>query len=99
MELITCAALIEAVAAVQTWFGDVGANWKVVVENYNECYHCGPVHPELCEVVPAFKDGGRRLDWEAGIPHRDGATTFTRSGTTERAPFPGLSRPGAAPTG
>src|SRR5207247_2396649 len=49
---------------------DVRANWKVVVENYNECYHCGPVHPELCAVVPAFKDGGRDLDWDAGIPHR-----------------------------
>jgi Rieske 2Fe-2S family protein len=69
---------------------DVLANWKVVVENYNECYHCGPVHPELCEVVPAFKDGGRELDWDAGVPHRDGATTFTRTGTTTRAPFPGL---------
>jgi len=70
---------------------DVLANWKVVVENYNECYHCGPVHPELCEVVPAFKDGGRGLDWDAGVPHRAGATTFTRSGTTRRPPFPGLS--------
>jgi len=70
---------------------DVHANWKVVVENYNECYHCGPVHPELCEVVPAFKDGGRELDWNAGVPHRVGATTFTRAGTTTRAPFPGLS--------
>jgi Rieske 2Fe-2S family protein len=27
----------------------------------------------------------------AGVPHRDGATTFTRDGTTTRAPFPGLS--------
>ena len=71
---------------------DVAANWKVIVENYNECYHCGPVHPELCEVVPAFKrSGGRDLDWESGIPHRDGATTFTMTGTTDRAPFPGLT--------
>jgi Rieske 2Fe-2S family protein len=71
---------------------DVEANWKVIVENYNECYHCGPVHPELCELVPAFKqEGGRDLDWDAGIPHRDGATTFTVSGTTTRAPFPGLT--------
>ncbi|MFI5210218.1 MAG: aromatic ring-hydroxylating dioxygenase subunit alpha, partial [Gemmatimonadales bacterium] len=30
----------------------VAANWKVILENYNECYHCGPVHPELCRVVP-----------------------------------------------
>jgi Rieske 2Fe-2S family protein len=71
---------------------DVAANWKVIVENYNECYHCGPVHPELCEVVPAFKQrGGRDLDWDEGIPHRDGATTFTFSGTTGRAPFPALT--------
>ena len=70
---------------------EVASNWKCVVENFNECYHCGPVHPELCEIVPAFKDaGGGALDWDNGIPHREGATTFTFSGTTARAPFPGL---------
>ncbi len=66
------------------------ANWKVVLENYNECYHCAGVHPELCRVVPAFRDrGGANLDWAEGIPHRDGAYTFTFDGTTNRAPFPG----------
>lgn len=70
----------------------VAANWKAIVENYNECYHCGPVHPELVELVPAFRQrGGSDLDWEHGIPHREGAWTFTSSGTTTRAPFPGLS--------
>lgn len=70
----------------------VAANWKVVAENYNECYHCGPVHPELCEVVPAFrKNGGANLAWDDGIPHREGAFTFTLSGTTDRRPFPTLS--------
>jgi Rieske 2Fe-2S family protein len=49
------------------------------------------VHPELCKVVPQFKvRGGSELDWERGVPHRDGAWTFTFSGTTDRAPFPGL---------
>ena len=71
---------------------DIAANWKVMLENYNECYHCGPVHPELCEIVPAFKQGGGAdLDWEHGIPQREGTTTFTRTGTTTRAPFPGLT--------
>jgi glycine betaine catabolism A len=71
---------------------DVRSNWKVLLENYNECYHCALVHPELCRVVPAFKDrGGANLDWERGIPHRDGAFTFTLSGTTGRQPFAGLS--------
>jgi glycine betaine catabolism A len=70
---------------------DVAANWKVILENYNECYHCGPVHPELCELVPQFARGGADLDWEDGIPHRPGAYTFTRTGTTTRLPLPGLT--------
>lgn len=72
---------------------EVNANWKVILENYNECYHCAGVHPELCEVVPAFKEnGGSSLDWNDGIPHRNGAFTFTFSGVTNRQPFPGLSK-------
>ena len=71
---------------------DVAANWKVMAENYNECYHCGPVHPELVRLVPAFGGGGTGLAWDDGIPHRKGAWTFTMSGTTSRAPLPGLSK-------
>lgn len=71
----------------------VKANWKVLCENYNECYHCGPVHPELCKIVPVFKEaGGAGLDWEKGVPHRDGATTFSVTGTTDRRPFPDLNK-------
>jgi Rieske 2Fe-2S family protein len=71
---------------------EVRANWKVVMENYNECYHCGPVHPELCDVVPAFRQaGGAGLEWERGVPHKEGAVTFTRTGKTIRAAFPGLN--------
>jgi Rieske 2Fe-2S family protein len=70
----------------------VHANWKIICENYNECYHCGGVHPELCALVPAFREaGGADLDWSRGIPHRDGAYTFTVSGSTSRRPFPGLN--------
>jgi glycine betaine catabolism A len=69
----------------------VAANWKVVLENYNECYHCGPVHPELCELVPDFARSGGDVDWESGVPHRDGSYTFTATGTTTRQPLPGLS--------
>jgi glycine betaine catabolism A len=71
----------------------VAANWKVVLENYNECYHCGPVHPELCELVPEFARNGGDVDWGSGVPHRDGAYTFSATGTTSRLPFPGLSEP------
>ena len=27
------------------------ANWKLVLENFWECYHCGPTHPEFCGVM------------------------------------------------
>jgi len=70
----------------------IEANWKVILENYNECYHCAGVHPELCRIVPAFREGGgANLDWDDGIPHREGAYTFTLDGTTQRQPFPGLN--------
>lgn len=97
------AAFIEGVAArlgrypfaamriAKTLRYDVAANWKVLCENYNECYHCGPVHPELCRLVPAFREnGGAGLDWSRGVPHRAGADTFTLSGTSTRRSFPGL---------
>ena len=70
----------------------VNANWKVILENYNECYHCSPVHPELCRLVPSFKQrGGSELDWDRGVPHREGAWTFTTTGTSNRRPFDGLN--------
>jgi Rieske 2Fe-2S family protein len=31
---------------------EIAANWKVVAENYHECYHCPLIHPELCQVSP-----------------------------------------------
>ncbi|MFC8568764.1 aromatic ring-hydroxylating dioxygenase subunit alpha [Streptomyces sp. NPDC057245] len=36
---------------------DVGANWKLIVENFMECYHCATIHPELTDVLPEFADG------------------------------------------
>ena len=36
---------------------DVAANWKLIVENFMECYHCSSIHPELVGVVPEFARG------------------------------------------
>ncbi len=36
---------------------DVRANWKLIVENFMECYHCATIHPELTEVLPEFTGG------------------------------------------
>lgn len=30
---------------------ELRSNWKLVAENFRECYHCGPAHPEYCNAV------------------------------------------------
>ncbi len=62
---------------------DVAANWKVIVENYQECYHCPMIHPELCRVSPP--DSGENLDpegsWVGGwMDLRAGAETMSLDG-------------------
>jgi Rieske 2Fe-2S family protein len=37
------------VAARMVW--TVKANWKLVVENFGECYHCVHTHPEYCRAM------------------------------------------------
>jgi len=71
---------------------DVAANWKIVVENYNECLHCPTIHPELVAVVPLFRKGevwdGETRD--GGNLMIEGATSFTATGTSDLPKFPGL---------
>jgi Rieske 2Fe-2S family protein len=31
---------------------DVQANWKLILQNYNECLHCPTIHPELSTKLP-----------------------------------------------
>ena len=30
----------------------VNCNWKLILQNYSECYHCPLIHPELAEKTP-----------------------------------------------
>lgn len=32
---------------------EVAANWKLIFENYSECYHCSLVHPALSRLSPS----------------------------------------------
>jgi Rieske 2Fe-2S family protein len=62
---------------------DVAANWKVIVENYQECYHCPMIHPELCRVSPP--DSGENVekdgDWVGGwMDLRGDAETMSLDG-------------------
>ncbi|MBM7783519.1 aromatic ring-hydroxylating oxygenase subunit alpha [Tenggerimyces flavus] len=67
---------------------DIQANWKVIVENYHECYHCPLIHPELCRVSPptsgdnwdlpgAFVGGSMDLRDQAETMSLDGRSNGT----------------------
>jgi len=71
---------------------EVEANWKIIVENYNECLHCPTVHPELVKVVPLFRFGEVWDDEmrDGGNDMAQGATSFTMEGRSELPTLPGL---------
>jgi glycine betaine catabolism A len=61
----------------------VAANWKVIVENYHECYHCPLIHPELCKVSPPTSGENWHLPgaWVGGsMDLRDHAETMSLDG-------------------
>ncbi len=44
---------------------DVRANWKLIFQNFSECYHCPPVHPALAK-LSHYRSGANNLR-EGGI--------------------------------
>ena len=76
--------------AGKTIIYEVQANWKLLLENFMECYHCGPMHPELCQLLPAFRSG--KSDYLAGdaATLADTAEAFTITGKASRPPLYGL---------
>jgi glycine betaine catabolism A len=72
---------------------DLACNWKVVLENYHECYHCPLIHPELCQVSPPASGDNFELDgaWVGGtMDLKDHAATMSLDGHSDGVPIPGL---------
>ncbi|WP_088316776.1 aromatic ring-hydroxylating dioxygenase subunit alpha [Kineosporia sp. R_H_3] len=79
------------VAARHTYV--VRANWKTISENYQECYHCPEIHPELCAVSPP--DSGENWyapgAWVGGwMDIRPGMATMSLDGHSDGVLIPGL---------
>lgn len=73
-------------------FPRIAADWKMLIDNYNECLHCPTVHPELVALVPVYRKGMVGDDPESwGVPLRDGATSLTMSGRSSLSPLPGIN--------
>ena len=74
---------------------DVAANWKVIAENYSECYHCPGVHPQLNKLsrYDTGADFAARGPWKGGYMElSDGVETMSLSGRSDgRPPLPGIA--------
>ena len=71
------------------------ANWKIVVENYHECYHCPLIHPELCRVSPPASGDNYDLPgaWVGGVMDlREQAETMSLTGRGAGVFLPGVDR-------
>ncbi len=90
---------IDRLRAAKRIAYDVACNWKLVFQNYSECYHCPVIHPQLERLSPsdsglndltdgAFLGGYSTL--------RTAETSLTTSGRTKRPPLSGIGSENAA---
>lgn len=73
---------------------ELACNWKVIGENYQECYHCSTIHPELSRISPPTSGDNLELPgrWMGGsmdlIPE---AATMSLDGHSGGVAIAGLS--------
>lgn len=73
---------------------DVKANWKLILQNYSECYHCPTLHPQLNRLTPYR---GSTNDLEEGpilggpMRFAKGYESMTMTGRSCAKPLAGVS--------
>ncbi len=71
---------------------DVAANWKLIVENFMECYHCSSIHPELVDVLPEFARGtAAQVNVGLGAEFGSDVAGFTLDGEAGFDRLPGIT--------
>ncbi len=63
--------------ASQSW--EIEANWKVVIDNFLECYHCEPAHPAFAQLVD--------MDSYRSTTHANHSTHVSRSGRPDNKAY------------
>lgn len=73
---------------------EAATNWKLVCQNYHECYHCGVAHPQLSRIsdhgLSEDPTSSGRLFIGGPMAIKAGYQSMTTDGTTRRPPFAGL---------
>jgi phenylpropionate dioxygenase-like ring-hydroxylating dioxygenase large terminal subunit len=70
---------VDSLVHHSRWETEVAANWKIVCENFLECYHCQVAHPAFSEVIDISPD--------AYVLSTDGRLS-TQHGPLRTAPAP-----------
>ena len=73
----------------------VKANWKLVMQNYNECYHCPTIHPDLAK-IHHFTSGENDLyegPFLGGfMTLNENMNSITKSGDLSSNPIPAVKK-------
>ena len=85
----SCSSL--SVAASHSY--ELETNWKLIVENYHECFHCASIHPELCRVSSPLS--GDSMMGRGFLDRRqhgllDGNETMALDGKSHGVPIPSV---------
>jgi phenylpropionate dioxygenase-like ring-hydroxylating dioxygenase large terminal subunit len=79
---------LEAIKEAHAVRYEVACNWKILMENYLECYHCTANHPEFCNAANlrliyeriARSQAGPVVEIAGGVPATPGHRTLSPDG-------------------
>ncbi len=83
---------VEALRFLRRFESEVEANWKIVAENYLECYHCPVAHPDFSAVMDVSPEAylleaqATRLS-QYCAPRSGSSSLYDATGTVQRAQF------------
>jgi len=83
---------VDSLVHTSRWEAEVEANWKVVCENFLECYHCPIAHPGFSDMVDVSPDAYLLETAETFLTQRgplraNGKHAYDPVGEVERSQF------------
>jgi choline monooxygenase len=83
---------VDALVHHTRWEAELDANWKIVCENFLECYHCQVAHPQLAQVLDVSAEAYAlategRLSSQNGPVRATAAETIDVAGELPRGQF------------
>lgn len=85
-------AVIDDLHLAARFVTETTANWKIIVDNYQECYHCAPAHPGFSDSVQVDQYWHTLHDnWSLQFGHaRSSEKSFKLSDSTVEPTFHGF---------